>query len=151
MTHWPSYEIQPQELQFYHCLASSIASHPTPNRINTLLDVVNQWMEIRWCWWLVKLSVISKFMMIALSLRNGVRQWLNIQSKEYWAQDRNLRNPVMKLHMWRDLTVDADRLESIRQIWWKPIKSFARYAKHAMQACKEIAVVQYIECGWKVE
>ena len=70
-----------------------------------------------------------------------------IQSKEYWAQDRNLRNPVMKLHMWRDLTVDADRLESIRQIWWIPLKRLARYAKHVMQACKENAVVQHIKRG----
>ena len=123
-----------------------IASHPSPSRINTLLDVVNQWMEVRWSWWFVKLSVVSKFVMIALSLRNDVRQWMCIQSKEYRAQDRALRNPVMELLLWRDPT-HADRMESIRHIQWKPSKSLARYAKHVMQACKENAVVQSIERG----
>ena len=127
VTHWPSYEIQPLELQFYHWLIQSIASHPTPNRINALLGVVNKWMKVRWSWWFVELTVVSKFVMIALSSRNDVRQWLCIQSKEYWAKDRTPRNPVLRLLLGRDPTVDAVRLESIRQIQWKPFKSLARY------------------------
>ena len=131
-----------KRLSFIIVKLQSIASHPTPNRINTLLDVMNQWMKVGWSWWFVELNVVSKFVMIAFSLRNDVRQWLRIRSKEYWAQDRTLRNPVTKLLLWRDPTVDADRLESIRQIRWKPFKSLAIYAKHVMQACKENAKVR---------
>ena len=101
VTHWPSYEIQPLELQFYHWLIQSIASHPTPNRINALLGVVNKWMKVRWSWWLVKLNVVSKFVMIALPLRNDGRQWLSIQSKEFWAQEKALRNPVMYMNIYK--------------------------------------------------
>ena len=45
----------------------------------------------------MKLRVVSKFVLIAPTLGNDVRQWLGIQSKENKAQDRTLRNPVMKL------------------------------------------------------
>ena len=45
----------------------------------------------------MKLRVISKFFMIALALGDNIRQWLGVQSKENKAQDRTLRNPVMKL------------------------------------------------------
>ena len=45
----------------------------------------------------MKLRVVSKFVLIAPTLGNDVRQWLGIQSKENRAQDRTLRNPVMKL------------------------------------------------------
>ena len=62
----------------------------------------------------MKLRVISKFFMIALALGDNIRQWLGVQSKENTAQDRTLRNPIMKLLLSRDPTVDADRLESVR-------------------------------------
>ena len=91
------------------------------------------------------------FEKVKLRQSNDVRQRLRIQSKEYWAQDRTLRNPIMKLLLWRDTTVDADRLESIRQIWWKLFKSLARYAKHVIQTCKANAVVQNIVCDWQIE
>ena len=45
----------------------------------------------------MKLSVVSKFVMLALTLRNDVRQWLGIESKENRAQDRSLKNLIMKL------------------------------------------------------
>ena len=49
----------------------------------------------------MKLSVVSKFVMIALSLRNDVRQWLSIQSKEFWAHERALGNPVMYMNIYK--------------------------------------------------
>ena len=49
-------------------------------------------------------------------LEKGCQTMAVYTSKEYWAQDRTLRNPVMKRLLLRDPTVDADRLESIRQI-----------------------------------
>ena len=64
----------------------------------------NQWMKVRWS---VKLSIISKFVMTAPTLRNDFRLWLNVQSKEYWAQDWTLRNPVVKLLLRRDPTIDT--------------------------------------------
>ena len=64
----------------------------------------------------MKLSVISKFVMTAPTLGDNIRQWLGIQSKENRAKDRTLRNPKMMLLLRRDPTVDADRLESVRQI-----------------------------------
>ena len=45
----------------------------------------------------MKLSVVSKFVMIASMLGHDVKQWLGIHSKENRAQDRTLRNPVLKL------------------------------------------------------
>jgi len=58
-----------------------ITSHQSPNIVNTLVNVKNQWMIVRWSWILVKLSIISKFVMTAPPLRNYFRQWLTVQSR----------------------------------------------------------------------
>ena len=62
---------------------------------------------------MVKLSVISKSVMTAPTLGDDIKQWLGVQSKQNRAQDRTLRNPIMKLLLRRDPTVDADRLKSV--------------------------------------
>ena len=63
------------------------------------------------------------------TLRNDFRQFLNVQSKEYWTQD-NMRNPVMKLLLSRDLTIDLYSLDSIRQVRRKPVESLPRYGQY---------------------
>ena len=68
-----------------------ITSCLSPKRANALLSVNIQWTKVRWGWRLVKLSIISGFVMTAPTLRNDFRRWLNAQGKEYWAQGRTLR------------------------------------------------------------
>ena len=45
----------------------------------------------------MKVNVVSKFVKTAPTLGDDIRQRLGIQNKENRAQDRTLRNPVMKL------------------------------------------------------
>ena len=45
----------------------------------------------------MKPSVVSKFVMIAPSLGNDIRQLLGVQGKENRAHHRTLMNSVMKL------------------------------------------------------
>ena len=113
MTRWHFYEIQPKWLPFYR--GSALA-------------------------YLVKLSIISKCVMTAPTSRNDFRQWLNVQSKEYGSQDWTLRNPVVKLLLWRDPTTDTYSLDSIRQVRGKPSESLV------MQICRTCRATVRGEC-----
>ena len=116
VTHWPSCEIQPQELQFYHCLAlvccQSSNSQQNQHTARCRESVNESQMELM----IFEVECRQRICDDCTFLEKGCQTMAVYTSKEYWAQDRTLRNPVMKRLLLRDPTVDADRLESIRQI-----------------------------------
>ena len=88
---------------FVYCQSSNSQQNQHTARCRE--SVNESQMELMIC----EVECRQQIVMIALSLRNDVRQWLCIQSKEYWAKDITLRNPIMKLLLWRDSTIDADK------------------------------------------
>ena len=70
-----------------------LTSPPSASRFNTLLNVNNQWMKIRWSedWWSWVPSANIWWPHLLLEMT------LNVQSKEYRTQDWTTSNPVVKL------------------------------------------------------
>ena len=128
-----------KELQICHCLASAYLSviHLPTQSTHFSTSTISEWksdgVEGWWSW---------------ISSANlwwpHLCRTMTLQSKEYCTQDWTLRNPVVKLLLWRGPTIATYSLDSVRQLR-------RSYTEHDMQPGEENAMIQRIERSLQIK